>query len=393
MAPAVVHYYPTRAKGISNRDAHYNIEQTLEVWKETTVKHDWDAAPPFGSIAPAKPLDILGILQIKWPGGAFPDERPFQWVEGEYMTQDEYDEALANPNRFAIQKLWPRVATMLAPISSMSQEEPPPLLFLSNSHTLPGLIGGIVSQPPMVDLLKKALELARETEQNNRIVSDYSMAMKSMGYPLLLGGFTFCAFDWISDVLRGMRGIMLDMYQVPDKLLAMIDVFIPLTIHQTAAMSEQAGIKRAMIPLHRGSAGFMSDEQYAKFYWLSLKALILGLIDADVAPVVFIEGDYTPRLRFLQELPPKKVALHFDQVDRKKAKKMLGDIACFWGNVPASIMCTGTPQQVKDDVEDLIDTFGDNGGLIIDSTVGLPDESKVANVQALTDAVSDFGVY
>jgi uroporphyrinogen-III decarboxylase len=56
-------------------------------------------------------------------------------------------------------------------------------------------------------------------------------------------------------------------------------------------------------------------------------------------------------------------------------------------------MCTGTPQQVKDDVKDLIDTFGDNGGLIIDGTVGLPDESKVANVQALTDAVHDFGVY
>ena len=393
VAPAVVHYYPTRAKGISNRDAHYNIEQTLEVWKETTVKHDWDAAPPFGSIAPAKPLDILGIQQIKWPGGALPDDRPFQWVEGEYMLQDEYDEVLANPNRFAIQKLWPRVATTLAPISDISQKEPPPFLFLSNSYTLPGLIGGIVSQPPMVDLLEKALELAKETGKNNQIVADYSLGMMNVGYPLLLGGFTFCAFDWISDVLRGMRGIMMDMYQVPDKLLVAIDMFIPLTIHLTAAMVEQAGIKRAMLPLHRGSAGFMSDEQFAKFYWPSLKALILGLIDTDVAPVVFIEGDYTPRLKFLQELPPQKVVLHFDKVDRKKAKKMLGDIACFWGNVPASIMCAGTTQQVKDDVKELIDIFGDNGGLIIDSTMGLPDESKVENVQALTDAVHEYGVF
>ncbi len=174
---------------------------------------------------------------------------------------------------------------------------------------------------------------------------------------------------------------------------AAIDMFIPLTIHLTAAMAEQAGIKRAMLPLHRGSAGFMSDEQFAKFYWPSLKALILGLIDTDVAPVVFIEGDYTPRLKFLQELPPKKVVLHFDKVDRKKAKKMLGDIACFWGNVPASIMCAGTTQQVKDDVKELIDIFGDNGGLIIDSTVGIPDESRPENVQALTDAVHEYGVF
>ena len=77
----------------------------------------------------------------------------------------------------------------------------------------------------------------------------------------------------------------------------------------------------------------------------------------------------------------------------KKAKEAIGDVMCFWGNVPASLMCTGTPQQVKDDVKELIDMFGDNGGLIIDSTMGLPDESKPENVQALTEAVHEYGVY
>jgi len=54
-------------------------------------------------------------------------------------------------------------------------------------------------------------------------------------------------------------------------------------------------------------------------------------------------------------------------------------------------MCTGTPEEVKNDVRELIDTFGDNGGLIIDSTGGFPDESKEENVQALTDAVHEYG--
>jgi hypothetical protein len=45
-------------------------------------------------------------------------------------------------------------------------------------------------------------------------------------------------------------------------------------------------------------------------------------------------------------------------------------------------MCAGTVQQDKDDVKEFSDIFGDNGGLIIDSTMGLPDESKVGNVQA-----------
>ena len=60
------------------------------------------------------------------------------------------------------------------------------------------------------------------------------------------------------------------------------------------------------------------------------------------------------------------MAGHFDIVDIKKCKEILGDTMCFWGNVPAQLLVVGTPQRVKDYVKKLIDTFGDNGGLIID---------------------------
>ena len=213
----------------------------------------------------------------------------------------------------------------------------------------------------------------------------------AQGYPFIVGAHVFCAFDWISDCLRGLRGTSMDMYQVPDKLLATIDMLIPSTIYGAVTMSQQSGIKGASIYLHRGSAGFMSDAQFAKFYWPCLKALILGLIDAGIRPIVYTEGNYTPRLKYFQELPPKKFVMHYQDVDRRLAKKALGDIACFWGNVPAALMCTGTPQQVEEDVKELIDIFADNGGLVIDSSVGIPDEAKLENVQALTDAVRKYG--
>ena len=122
-------------------------------------------------------------------------------------------------------------------------------------------------------------------------------------------------------------------------------------------MSQLSGIKAASIYLHRGSAGFMSDAQFARFYWPCLKALILGLIDAGIRPIVYTEGNYTPRLKYFQELPPKKFVMHYQDVDRRLAKKVLGDIACFWGNVPSALMCTGTPEQVEEDVKELIDIF------------------------------------
>ena len=393
VAPLVVTFYPTRAKGISNKEAMYNVGRTYEVWKETTIKHEWDAAPPATALLPARPLEIMGMQQFKWPGGGLKEDQPFQWVEGEYMMQDEYDEMLADPNGFTVKKLWPRISSTLAPISGMAQTPPPPLVFLSNAYMLPGFIAGMVSAPLVRELLKKVLELAEENEKINLRAMAYTKEMMNLGYPLLYTPATFPAFDWISDTLRGLRGTMVDMYQVPDKLLATIEMFIPLTIGGAVAWAKQTGSKGVFIAMHRGAGGFMSDDQFARFYWPCFKALVLGLIEAGLTPIPLFEGDYTPRLEFLKELPPKKILGHFDRIDRKKAKNMIGDVMCFWGNVPASVMCAGTPQQVKDDVKELIDIFGDNGGLIIDSTMGIPDESKVENVQALTDAVHEYGVY
>jgi uroporphyrinogen-III decarboxylase len=154
-----------------------------------------------------------------------------------------------------------------------------------------------------------------------------------------------------------------------------------------------SGNKRVFIPLHRGAGGFMNDMQFEKFYWPGLKALLLGLVNAGLTPIPFFEGNYTPRVKFLKELPPGKVVGKFDIMDRKLFKQELADVMCFWGNVPSSTLCTGTPEQVKTDVKELIDLFKDTGGLIIDATNGLPDEAKPDNVQAMTDAVLEYGIY
>jgi uroporphyrinogen-III decarboxylase len=135
----------------------------------------------------------------------------------------------------------------------------------------------------------------------------------------------------------------------------------------------------------------MSPEQYEKFYWPGLKRLTLALVDAGLTPILFFQGDYSSRLRYLIELPPGKVPLHFDQIDRQKAFETIGGKQCFWGNIPASLLVTGTPQDVKEDIKQLIDLFGDTGGLIIDCASGIPDEAKPENVAAMVEATLELG--
>jgi hypothetical protein len=393
VAPVVIHYYAALSVGMSHRDAQYDSARNLEALKQATLKNDWDAAVPGGSVFAGRPLELMGIKQMKWPGGTLPDGVPFQWVENEYMLQSEYDELLTDPNRFVVQKLWPRISDtmgMFAGITRMVNAMP--LLPMSSAYVLPGFVGGLFSRPDNRALLERILELSRESDKNSQLTRQYSLEMTRLGYPFVAGPMMFCAFDWISDCLRGLRGSSLDMYQVPDKLMALIDVVDRTLVPSAVMTAKQTGVTGAVIFLHRGSAGFMSEAQFARFYWPCLKSLILGLIDAGLRPIVYTEGDYTPRLRYFQELPAGKFVMHYQDVDRRHAKEILGNVACFWGNVPTALMCTGTPEQVKNDVRRLIDIFADNGGLVIDSGVGLPDESKPENVLALSEAVREYGI-
>jgi hypothetical protein len=119
VAPLVT-YYPNVVRGVSNREVHYDRALRVRLWREATVDHEWDAAPPIGHLLDAPPLELIGATQYKWPGGGSSDNQPFQYVEGEYMLQDEYDEMLRDPTGFALKRLWPRVAAALAPAAALA---------------------------------------------------------------------------------------------------------------------------------------------------------------------------------------------------------------------------------------------------------------------------------
>ncbi len=47
----------------------------------------------------------------------------------------------------------------------------------------------------------------------------------------------------------------------------------------------------------------MSTKDFNRFYWPTLKAVCLGLIEAGCVPFLFVEGGYNDRLDALAESP------------------------------------------------------------------------------------------
>ena len=141
-----------------------------------------------------------------------------------------------------------------------------------------------------------------------------------------------------------------------------------------------------MIPLHKGADGFMSEDQFNKFYWPTLKKVLLGLVEEGIMPLCFAEGTYNSRLDIIADFPAGMVAWYFDQTDMHKAKDVLKNKACILGNVPTSIMSTGTPDQVTAYCKDLVDYCGKGGGFML-TNGAMVDVTADENIRAMLDSV------
>ncbi len=246
--------------------------------------------------------------------------------------------------------------------------------------------------PPVQSTFQALFEAGAEALKWAVAVGGADLQLAARGYPNLLGGFTKAPFDVIGDTLRGTRGIMVDIYRRPDKLLKAMEVLTPLMIKMGVSAAQATGKPLIFIPLHKGADGFLSDEQFRKFYWPTLKEVILGLIEGGCVPLPAAEGGYSSRLHVVQDLPKGKTVWMIDLTDMADAKKTLGKNACLLGNVPSSLLNLGTPQDVRDYVKRLVEVAGKDGGLIV-SNGAFFDEAKPENVKAMIDAAREYGKY
>lgn len=382
VGPSSDHFFSTRLAGISNKDAMLDHDRRYGAMKDALLRFDFDIALQSG-VYPAQWYSILGARHYRWPGGDLPDDKTFQFVEKEYLLADEYDQFLANPNDFSLRVLWPRMAEGLAPLSGI-----PPLYSIGPD---PIFLGPAFASPKNLQVLDTLKKLGEASIASMQAETDYFARVEELGYPVSYAANFTPPFDLVADFLRGLRGTMVDMYRVPEKLLAAVELYVEPQIKAAVEWAEGVGNPRVFFWLHKGAAGFMSDEHFQKFYWPSLRKVILALVETGLTPVLHVQGDYTPRLHQLAELPRGKVPIHYDRVDRQQALTIMGDRQCFWGDISSALLSTGSAEQVKDDVKELIDLFAPAGGLIVDGSVGIPDEARPENIQAMVETVRKYG--
>ena len=372
--------------GVTTYESMYDYPKLLSAHKRflQDYKPDYYGSPAF--IGSGKILEILDMKQYRWPGHGVSERSGYQCEEGEYMTPEDYDALIDDPSDFWLRSWMPRVFGALAPLKEIFP--------FPNLWEIVGVSGQMIpfGIPPVQNALKALIEAGNEAMAWIQQIMGFEMEARGMGFPTAIGGAAKAPYDILADTLRGTRGMMMDLYRRPEKILKAVERITPLQIKQGLGMATFAGNPVVFIPLHKGADGFMSDEQFRKFYWPSLKALILGLADEGCVPFLFCEGGYNTRLQYLTELPKGSCFWIFDRTDMTKAKELLGRTLCIGGNVPAGMILTGTAEEVKGYCKNLIDVAGKGGGYIMAFGTAM-DEGKPDTIHAMIDFTKEYGVY
>ena len=212
--------------------------------------------------------------------------------------------------------------------------------------------------------------------------------------PIVAGNNIFFPMEYMTMVLRSVADFLTDLFRHPDEVRAASRAMMISDRGKWLLGPRLSGIKRAFIGLTRTSATFLSPEQFEKFALHDLRELSDYLIAHGVTPVLHMDNNWTPLFHFFGDWPRGKCIANLDgNSDIFEAKRVLGDVMCIMGDVPASLLKLGEPDDVRDYSRKLIDEVGAGGGFILSSGCDVPIDAKPENVKAMIQSVHDHGRY
>ncbi|MBI5248792.1 MAG: uroporphyrinogen decarboxylase [Desulfomonile tiedjei] len=304
--------------------------------------------------------DALNVKTYKLPGRDLPANTQFQFMEQDYMKEDEYDDLINDPPGFMIDILLPRILGELGNRGTGRS-----YIAMLKAGMAQAMFGGIM--------------------RNRGIVLE-----QQCGMPQPMAGFFLAPFDALADAMRGMTATFLDMFRQPDKVLAACDVLVQEMAHMALSVADPLKRYPIFVPLHK--AIFMSPEQFDMFYWPSFKKVMEIIIDSGYNVRAYLEGDWGKHWHHMRELPKGRVLCDIDsQGDIHQAKKDLGGFQCIAGGVQDSMLILGTTDQVREHVRELCQTVGKGGGYIVSAGCSFPYDAKPENFRAMIDAVMEYG--
>jgi uroporphyrinogen decarboxylase len=338
-----------RCAGMTQAD----IFSSLHKWQQALEATFARVGTP-DAIFPLWPRDAAKsqMLRLLLPGDNLEVNAQFQYSESEVMSRDDYNFIIQKGYRTWFMQYLPRIRADISP----------------------GLFGRI-------------LTIRGFMLQGMRIKSNVNYWKKKMGLPAMFYAACYPAFDLFS-LARSLVPFCHDLFDCPVIVEQAIKVATPEIVSMAKIPLRVTGGKRVCIYPMRSSASFISPKMFERFVLPSLKQMVDAFQKSRVVSVLHCDGNWAPMLPYLRELPRASCVVELDgMTDIFKAKEILGDWLCLKGDVPATLLAQGEPDQVSEYCQNLIRNIGSDGGFILSSGCEVPLDAKPENVAALIQSV------
>jgi len=344
--------FSARYAGITMAEYCRSSNSSLKANMKVMHDYEFDGAnmPGGGRITPI--LTSMWMSKIAVPGRELPEDSLWQVMEAEVLTHEDYDTILKIGWSKFVNKYLPRVISMWEFVPSMMQY--------------------LMVFPRIQKTYKK---------DGYVLIVDSDARNPTIPFEYLCGG-------------RSMNQFFFDLYRIPDKVQAVMDVMLEETLESIAKLKPAPEkINGTWVGGWRAASSLVAPKLWDRFVWPYYLKIIEALIEVGVTPVLHWDQDWTRDLVRLQELPAKKVILNLDgMTDLKEFRKLAGDRLAMMGDIPASILAVGTPEDVDKYIKEEIELF-EGKGLLLCAGCDAPINTKNENMQAFVDAGRKYGTF
>jgi uroporphyrinogen-III decarboxylase len=291
-------------------------------------------------------LPALWLSRVAVPGRDLPPDSLYQVREAEVMTPADYDVIINKGWQAFMESYLPKVADLV----EMGE-----------------------AQSWLVANLPRAIALYREH-----------------GYVAIVSNGVTTPFEYFCGG-RSMAKFYADLYRMPDKVQAAMDVVLTDIIEQSLNGARIGGTLGIWVGGWRTASALIAPKLWDRFVWPYFVKIVNAVLDAGFTPVLHLDQDWTRDLARLQDLPAKKCIMNPDgMTNMKKFKELVSDRMAMMGDVPSSMFAAGTPEDITKYVGDLVSLFGSRG-LILCPGCDAPINTKLENMKAFIAASHEYG--
>lgn len=210
---------------------------------------------------------------------------------------------------------------------------------------------------------------------------------KKAGFPTFLNIVFNIPFDQLCTG-RSLSRFMVDLYRMPDKIQAVIDVMFESHLKDLKAQIRQAKPWAVFLGIARGASGGLSPQIWERFVWPYIVKGVNTIVEEGAVANLHFDSNWDRVINRFKELPKARCVWACDSTtDIFKLKKALDGHMCIKGDVPPQLLSVGSPDKIYEYSTRLIKEIGPTGFILAPGCT-LPFNAKPENFRAMLAAAT-----